>query len=121
MGNWDNWGHRCNWETFSVGDIVVVKSWEEMEAEYGLNSADVIDTAYVFPRDMAKYCGKTATVVGCEETYYVDDDKEGIQELFLKFDDPAIDTGSWHFTEDMVKRYEPEELVIDDVTKLLFG
>lgn len=116
MGNWGNW------ETFSVGDMVVVKSWEEMEAESGLHSKNVIGTAYVFPRDMAKFCGKTATVVDYQEAGWVDHDKEGIQELVLKFDDPTIDIGDWHFTADMVKRYEePEEIFVEDVTKLLFG
>lgn len=110
-----------NWEEFSVGDTVIVKEWDEMVDEYGLQRDGVIDTTYVFPEEMAKYCGKTATVVGCEEADFTDYDSKGIQELYLDFDDPRLDIESWHFTADMVKRCEPEELVIDDVTKLLFG
>lgn len=110
-----------NWEKFSVGDTVIVKGWDEMVDEYGLQTRGVIDTTYVFPEEMAKYCGKTATVVGCEEASYTNYSNKGIQELYLDFDDPHLDMEDWHFTADMVRSYEGQPYVPEDVTKLLFG
>lgn len=57
---------------FSVGDTVKVKSFEQMEKEYGLNNdytgmldlvlGDSICVPYGFPRDFGYICGQTATV-----------------------------------------------------------
>lgn len=43
---------------YEVGDVVVIKSWEEMEEEYGLTDAGrSIDCRYVFTSEMRDLCG----------------------------------------------------------------
>ena len=42
---------------YEVGDTVVVKEWNTMADEYGLDSADNIPVPYSFTSYMAKYCG----------------------------------------------------------------
>lgn len=47
---------------FKVGDRVIVKSWEQMEAEFGLNHQGNIACLYTFTQDMKCFCGKCATI-----------------------------------------------------------
>lgn len=42
---------------FSVGDIVRIRSWDDMEAEFG-EGYDGVATPFGFVRGMRKYCGR---------------------------------------------------------------
>lgn len=43
---------------YEVGDVVVIKSWEEMEEEYGLTrNGDSINCSYIFTSGMRDLCG----------------------------------------------------------------
>lgn len=44
-------------ETFEVGDLVRVKTWEEMASQYGLTSRGDPDVPYGFYRGMRHLCG----------------------------------------------------------------
>ena len=43
---------------FSVGDIVRVRSWNDLEDEYGIDEYGSIDCPYSLTSGMSKYCGK---------------------------------------------------------------
>lgn len=45
-----------------VGKKYLVKSWEQMEKEYGLTYSGQINTPCVFVRQMKKYCGNIVTI-----------------------------------------------------------
>lgn len=47
---------------YKVGQKVRVKSWEQMEKEYGLNCRGNIPTPLVFTRKMIVFCGNTYTI-----------------------------------------------------------
>ena len=65
---------------FKVGDVVKVKSWEEMEEEYGLDENGWIDVPYSFTSQMEEYFGnREATytvkkVIGIEANIVVVDE-----------------------------------------------
>lgn len=48
---------------FKVGDKVRVRSWEDMEKQYGLNGCGSINTpGDSFTKGMKQYCGKVVTI-----------------------------------------------------------
>ncbi len=53
---------------FKVGDTVMVRYWDDMEREYGLDSDGDIDIFPCFERGMQKYCGKISKIeeIDCE-------------------------------------------------------
>lgn len=42
-----------------VGDIVRIREWDDMVAEFGLNDAGNIPCKFTFIQDMKKLCGRT--------------------------------------------------------------
>lgn len=53
---------KCN---FKVGDKVIIKEWDEMVKEYGINSWGGIDChPYSFSPFMKILCGEEATIIG---------------------------------------------------------
>ena len=73
---------------YKVGGKAVVREWDDMAKEYGVDSDGVIKNGFV--RSMRKYCGKTVTIIGAEIShYYVDDDYWLFTDEMLK---PAADT-----------------------------
>ncbi len=49
---------------FKVGDTVMVRYWDDMEREYGLDSDGDIDIFPCFERGMQKYCGQIFKIEG---------------------------------------------------------
>ncbi len=71
-----------------VGDKAVVREWDDMAKEFGVDSGGAIKNGFV--RSMRKYCGKTVTIIGAEiGHYYVDDDYWNFTDKMFK---PAADT-----------------------------
>ena len=54
--------HTIKKDRYEVGNLVLVKKWNDMVAEYGLDSDGDINTRESFTRDMKKYCGNIMTV-----------------------------------------------------------
>lgn len=70
---------------YKIGDKVRIKSWEQMEGEYGLDSAGHINILYSFTDDMRPYCNEILTI---DE---VDDDSYRMASV------------EWIFTDKMIK------------------
>lgn len=87
---------------FKVGDKVRVRSWEDMEKEFGLNENGNIDTEVVFVTDMKKYCGKIVEIVDDEKLTrtYANMTSE-IVEYFYKIREDNVE---WCWTDEM---FEP--------------
>lgn len=47
---------------YKVGQKVRIKSWEQMEKEYGLNRLGSIPTFSAFTREMIVFCGNIYTI-----------------------------------------------------------
>lgn len=64
---------------YRVGDKVLVRQWNDMAKEFGLNECGSINTYCHFVDSMKKYCGKIVTIVkifihGSEISYEVEED-----------------------------------------------
>lgn len=79
---------------FKVGDKVQIKSWEEMEKEFGLSSTGNIDCKLIFAKKMRPYCGAVATISAI--------DSDG--EVKLTSTSSNLDFSFWTFSTDMIKK-----------------
>ena len=96
-----------------VGDRVVIKTWKQMETEYGIDVFGSINCKFKFLKVMRNLCGKKATIT--------DKYKEMIS---LTFDDIKENNG-WTFSTDMieldyptVRGYEVKEKVMKEKLKV---
>lgn len=93
---------------FSVGDIVRIRSWDDMEAEFGEGRThDYVAAPFGFIREMRKYCGREICIDRLEK-----DDVYRTVEVF-SHDLP----GEWHWSEEMFE-YATPPVVISDVQNL---
>ena len=60
---------------FKVGDKVRIRSWEDMESEFGLDEQGNIDCRYLFTREMQYLCGKDFTISSISENHYYSEEK----------------------------------------------
>ena len=79
---------------FKVGDKVKVRSWGDMEREFGTFPSGTIKAKNGFVADMGKYCGKVVTIASVSLLGY------RIKE----------DGGSWYYSDDMFEN--PSHAVI---------
>lgn len=90
-----------------IGDRVRVRTWEAMEAEYGLDDEGFIPVGepdcpcYLAP-DQKQFCGKPATVAD----FYV---TGGRQIVYLEFDHIPMKNVLWLFSAEMLEKYEPAD------------
>ena len=55
---------------FSPGDRVRVRSWEDMEQEYGIGYATAINVPFYFVVEMRQFCGMEFVVTDVMETRF---------------------------------------------------
>lgn len=89
-----------DWESevpdFMVGDRVVIKTWEQMETEYGLNFGGDIKTKPSFVTNMKHLCRKVATITNIRADY-----------IELEFEEKNIEDINWIYTADMIELAYP--------------
>ena len=81
---------------FNVGDVVVIRDWGDMEAEYGLKeNGEDIACRFVFAEGMRYLCGTQHVIADISDTGKVsfeDDVKWSISFGMLRHaDDPCVD------------------------------
>ena len=86
---------------FKVGDRVTIREWDDMKKEFGLNSNGDIKVKFIFTSEMARLCGKTATVRSCEVT-------RNIACYALDFNEQFVVTAGVNFSDDMLTKAPPE-------------
>lgn len=91
---------------FSVGDIVRIRSWDDMKAEFG-EGYDGVATPFGFVRGMRKYCGREICIDRLKK-----DNAYSTVEVF-SHDLP----GEWHWSEEMFE-YTTPPVVVSDVQNL---
>ena len=64
--------------------VVLIKSWEQMEKEYGLNSYGAINCKYTFTKEMKYLCNTIITIENNLITYR---------------------SGNWSISDDMIAEY----------------
>lgn len=84
---------------FKVGDKVIVRSWDDMEKEYGLDGCGSIDLGFGFVEEMREFCGKVVTIKAVfDEGYAIKEDYE----IYLWNDDMFV---SEYRANDMIVVY----------------
>ena len=57
---------------FKVGDIVMIRHWDDMAREYGVDERGDIPMRYcLFQKGMRQYCGAVATIREIEQEEYI--------------------------------------------------
>lgn len=59
-------------EVYQVGDLVKIKEWKDMEAEYGIspNIYDSINVPFEFTQEMRYLCGEVLKIKEIDPDYY---------------------------------------------------
>ena len=93
---------------FKVGDRVKIKSWKEMEKEFGVDSHGDIKAQYYFTKNMQKFCNTYATIKK------IDDKGVCLLEDFSK---KGLCYGDYFFTIDMLKpvKEKKKDLASEDL------
>lgn len=100
---------------FKIGDRVVVKSWEEMEAEYGVGTGGSIACRCSFPKNMKNFCGEEGVI---EHLYGHNGSSAKVAIKFNHADVNAEAEQRWTFTTEMIKHImKSEEDWINDMYK----
>lgn len=75
-----------------VGDLVLIKNWDTMVHEYGLNEDDDIDCRCCFTKEMRFLCGHICEIKRCNsDSYYVFDNTTKRSVGFFISDDMITD------------------------------
>ena len=93
----------------SVGDVVVIRSWEDMKAEFGLTSSGNISCKFIFTKDMRYLCGRELVV-------------RSIYDNSIRFVDNREE--NWSISADMLELssdYQIQQPRVEDFDSVLFG
>jgi hypothetical protein len=90
-------------EKFKVGDRVEIKSWEEMEKEFGLIFGEINCRCHFTPT-MKYLCGRTATIKTISEYKRIELDNWSNN-----------DNTNWNYSTDMIKRVQPKQFTKSDL------
>ena len=92
---------------FSVGDIVRIRSLDDLEDEFGEDEVGSVMAPFAFVMEMRKYCGREICIDRLEK-----DDVYNTVEVFS--DDLPFE---WHWSEEMFE-YATPPVVVSDVQNL---
>ena len=93
----------------SVGDVVVIRSWEDMKAEFGLTRSGNIPCKFTFTKDMRYLCGRELVV-------------RSIYDHLIQFVDNREE--DWSISADMLElssSYQIQQPRVEDFASVLFG
>lgn len=84
---------------FHIGDVVRIRDWDDMEAEFGLNRYGNIDCRFTFTHKMSAYCGEVYTIerirgehVYFEERHSLSSDFNVAFDMIELVEDPGLET-----------------------------
>lgn len=89
---------------FKPGDLVEIKSWDEMEKEFGLTPRGSINCRFGFNEEMKPYCGLKTTIERITDN----------GRICLK----DIDSKLWWFSTDMLKHIDHSYVVDNSIHKI---
>lgn len=94
---------------FKKGDVVKIKSWDQLVHEFGLDSQGIIKCNRTFTEDMSKFCGRVYMLINDES------DKGDVY-----FDaEPEEEVMRWYWSSDMVEIVKARNENTDIKLKLL--
>lgn len=107
-------------EDIHIGDVLRIRRWEDMEAEFGIYEGDerCIDCAFRFTTSMKPLCGQKFTVkeINYEWSNINVKSKEGVERLT-----PRWRSKPWKISSDMLEPWTEEEVFEGVPEDSLFG
>lgn len=93
---------------FKPGDLVEIKSWDEMEKEFGLTEYGHINCRNKFIKEMRPFCGKVLTI------------SEICNDLFGSYNVRFVEgsPGGWNYSTDMLKHVDHSYVVDNSISKI---
>ena len=93
-------------QNFGVGDIVVIREWEDMESEFGCDcDGDISICGTYFVTSMKRYCGLNCKVVGIDDYgYYIIEPVDTKLKGYIDSD--------WFFGDEMLYAKDDENSVV---------
>lgn len=90
-------------EDIHVGDVLRIRQWDDMEAEFGVNSCGGVDSFPFFFSNMKYLCGETFTVANISPTT-----RDGVVRLrsVEKLEAIRYTNIEWFISSDMVEPIE---------------
>lgn len=97
---------------YSPGEVVVIRDWEDMELEFGLNGHGSIPCDWTFVPDMRRFCGMRVTIASINGNGVV------------KFIDCPRGMRGYNFSTDMIRyenapAYSVAEVPVSDFLSLI--
>lgn len=84
---------------FKPGDIVRIRTWEDMADTFGIDEEGEIDTIATFVPGMRHLCGEYATITKLHDNYTVE----------LDFHNDEYNDEGWEYSIDMLEMEVEEE------------
>ena len=88
-------------EEFKPGDTVVIREWDDMKEEYGLNEYGNIKCACTFVTEMYVFCGLEMTIKSIRHNDRGD--------AIVTFVCPEAGMDTFYFSTDMIRRVDETE------------
>ena len=98
-------------EDIRIGDVLRIRQWEDMEAEFGVSPDGDIPCADTFTEYMRELCGRTFTVKAVHEYPSARSDYDA--------EEPEFDR--WLISADMLEPVTPDEEITPVEPDSLFG
>lgn len=95
-------------EEFKPGDTVVIREWDDMQEEYGLNEYGNIECACHFTTEMKDFCGIEMVIKSVGRTDWGN--------TVVEFVSPVEGMNMYYFSTDMIRRVDEtvhQEIDID--------
>ena len=103
-------------EDIQIGDVLMVREWDDMEREFNLDDCGAVDCCYRFVSEMKYMCGMTFTVAGSRKTangHIAYDSRERIEQWGSK---------RWNISADMLEPFVEEfDVASDEDLRLLLS
>lgn len=102
--------------SFKAGDTVIIRNWDDMEEEYGMNEYGSIACKFTFTDAMEEYCGHQAII----------DEVLDDGEVWFEKDSMLDYMEDYHWSTDMIKHVDdddssPPDIDMDGFMSVLFG
>lgn len=88
----------------TVGGQYRVKTWEEMEEEYGLNETGNINVPFVFIPSMKYLCNKVVKVVSIDS----------VRRSYGYTDKILVENEDWKFSKEMLKPFNVLKNILEE-------
>ena len=96
-------------DDFTPGDVVVIRDWDDMEQEFGLDGYGNVKCRCTFTTEMRRFCGQRVIIKSVNERGAV---------RFVDY--PADVMGCYNYSTDMIRHEDESRYAIPEVPVSVF-